>query len=77
MQITNYIGRELNIIYTKNGTNIDSSCSDTKPLLHSCDGLNNEKNGEYLIRIHAFNKILILIYIKLNYEYNAYLYIHG
>lgn len=47
----------------KNGTNIDSSWSDTKSLLHSCGELYNEKNGEYLIRVHAFNKILILIYV--------------
>ncbi|XP_024868464.1 uncharacterized protein LOC112452469 [Temnothorax curvispinosus] len=44
MQITNYIERELNTIYTKNGTNIDSSCLDTKPSLHSCDGVHSWKN---------------------------------
>lgn len=63
MQIANDIERKLNTIYTKNRTSIGSSCLNTKPLLHSCDGEHNEKNGEYLMRIRAFNKIIILIYI--------------
>lgn len=57
MQITNYIGRNLNITYTRNGTNLDILCLDSKPPLRSCDRMHNERNGEYLMRIHAFIEI--------------------
>ncbi|XP_011704407.1 PREDICTED: uncharacterized protein LOC105459809 [Wasmannia auropunctata] len=35
IQITNYIGHELNTIYTKNGTNIGGSCLDIRLPLYS------------------------------------------
>lgn len=44
MQITNYIGRNLNITYTRNGTNLDILCLDSKPPLRSCDRMHNERN---------------------------------
>lgn len=44
----NYIGHELDTIYTKNKLDIDDLRLDIKLPLYNRDGVHNVKNGEYL-----------------------------
>ncbi|KMQ95568.1 titin isoform x12 [Lasius niger] len=44
----NYIGHELDTIYTKNKLDIDDLRLDIKLPLYNRDGMHNVKNGEYL-----------------------------
>lgn len=57
----NYIGHELDTIYTKNKLDIDDLRLDIKLPLYNRDGEHNVANGEYLKIASAILMTLILL----------------